>query len=599
MNRPGIKFKNYLCFTDKYAGFDELKHINVVIGKNNSGKSRLLDVLKGRAALKENQVAWRYSYSTSGDGLLAILKSNSTINASSIESFLKSLKVVDLEWTYWNGMFDVFPISTSVNVADEDQKYSKLRDLFGGRLKFKVEEFELGPIIMVGAERNIIPESHSYLEKRRWSKAFRPDGSGLTNVMQNIMRKHYEGIRRFKERLLQLINGIVKDNFVIIDIDVHQLEDDSGIEGRWEIFVDNSNGIRIPLSRSGSGLKTVLHTVLALHLDELLGIHKPEKQVYCFEELENNLHPSLLRRLLKHIEEFALKHDVPIFFTTHSPVLLDAFAGAPHAQFVLVQHDGTRATTKTVTDHFGKLEVVQELGCKASDLMLANGIIWVEGPSDRIYVNKWIELYAGGVFREGRDYQCAFYGGALLTRTQCAEPECQDQDKTNFMPVNPNMMVICDGDRTSKTGKGAQLKTHVQRMEQELKQLGSTHFWATQAKEIESYIPVSVLKTIWKKEELPPIGQYEPFFLPQGKSRKASYAVTHLALPKGKRKSEGEPAYCRAHTLDKVSLALDVASRLTSTAELESLFDWKKHMTKVCETLAAWNQMSWPPESLS
>ena len=43
-----IKIKNYKCFVNDrdFQGFDTVKPINVIIGKNNSGKSKLLEALK-------------------------------------------------------------------------------------------------------------------------------------------------------------------------------------------------------------------------------------------------------------------------------------------------------------------------------------------------------------------------------------------------------------------------------------------------------------------------------------------------------------------------------------------------------------------------
>ena len=45
MDVLSVKIKNYKCFGDIPQGFDGIKPINVLIGKNNSGKSSLLDLI--------------------------------------------------------------------------------------------------------------------------------------------------------------------------------------------------------------------------------------------------------------------------------------------------------------------------------------------------------------------------------------------------------------------------------------------------------------------------------------------------------------------------------------------------------------------------
>jgi hypothetical protein len=40
-----LKIKNYMCFSDA-QGFDSIKPINIIIGRNNSGKSRMMDMLQ-------------------------------------------------------------------------------------------------------------------------------------------------------------------------------------------------------------------------------------------------------------------------------------------------------------------------------------------------------------------------------------------------------------------------------------------------------------------------------------------------------------------------------------------------------------------------
>ena len=75
---------------------------------------------------------------------------------------------------------------------------------------------------------------------------------------------------------------------------------DSG-ESEWEILLVNENG-KIPISSSGSGLRTVLLVLIKLFLEtrengfpdfeELV-----RNSIFIFEELENNLHPAIQRNL--------------------------------------------------------------------------------------------------------------------------------------------------------------------------------------------------------------------------------------------------------------------------------------------------------------
>jgi hypothetical protein len=65
----------------------------------------------------------------------------------------------------------------------------------------------------------------------------------------------------------------------------------------------------------------------------------------------------------------------------------------------LWQQDGvTRSRTVQSTEH--SLEILDDLGIDASDLLQARSVIWVEGPSDRIYIYRWLALVAPDL-REG------------------------------------------------------------------------------------------------------------------------------------------------------------------------------------------------------
>ena len=317
-------------------------------------------------------------------------------------------------------------------------------------------------------------------------------------------------------------------------------------------------------------MKTVILVLLNLLVAPKMGDDKNTEKsefVFAFEELENNLHPALVRRLFRYLEKYAIREETTIFLTTHSSTVLDLFGVSENAQIVHVTHDGETARTTTVSAHFDHLDVISELGAKPSDLLQANGIVWVEGPSDRVYLNRWIQICSDGALREGRDYQCAFYGGGLLARVELKPPE-GETGLVNLLRVNPNIVVVCDGDRASKTSR---IKDRVRRIRAEVEDIPGGHIWITEGREIENYIPGSVLGKALDLPSLRNPQQYESFFF-----RKAEPSQSYFEASLGRKEH------------DKVELALQSASHMTKDI-MSDRFDWKEQVEKIVDRINSWN----------
>ena len=307
-----------------------------------------------------------------------------------------------------------------------------------------------------------------------------------------------------------------------------------------------------------------------LVMPKILG-KPPSNFTFAFEELENNLHPALLRRLLGFLEDYAVREQCYMFLTTHSSTALDLFGSSKNAQIIHVSHDGESARTTRVAAHLDQLGVISELGAKPSDLLQANGIIWVEGPSDRVYLDRWLHIFTEGKLSEGRDYQCAFYGGALLARTQVRSPEEADRELVNLLRINPNIAIICDGDRSNADSP---IKARVERIRSEVQNISGAHIWITRAREIENYLPGSVIGKSLKLANPPDPGEFESFFPRESASASGeSYVETKL-----NRKS-----------LDKMELAsLTIANM--SKADMLGRFDWEEEMEKIVARIDSWNR---------
>gem|GEM_PF-5416561 len=153
--------------------------------------------------------------------------------------------------------------------------------------------------------------------------------------------------------------------------------------------------------------------------------------------------------------------------------------------------------------------ILLDLGCKGSDILQCNGVIWVEGPSDVIYIEKWLSMYAQEnaleSFECGQDYEFQMYGGALLD-SLClikngGDEGVEERKIIQMFSFSPNAYVVIDSDAVFKEDKDKVIdisnffsakrfiKDEVTRLSKEGYNLGLWYAEGdTQLKTIESYL---------------------------------------------------------------------------------------------------------------
>lgn len=574
MRTDSIFFKSSICFTKEWAGFDTIRPINVIIGRNNSGKSHLLGFVEAlcRNDLQSRGLQCRYRCRLDEDSLQGKFLPGAWSNAAPGDLWQQHGRLfvgAEVEWEVdLSGNVRAVEFAPDFGWAERAQSQAA-RDL-RERLLYGVLQDHRHPIRgksyrSLLADRDVRPEAPSV---ELYLKA---DGTGASNLVRRFITTSNPDLPRalVQEKLLESLNRVFGDDgrFTEIQVLEHDDEGAGGPRGHWEIYLGEEGKGLVSLSGSGSGLKTVLLVLLNLLVIPEVEDRAKSELVFGFEELENNLHPTMLRRLFGYLEEYSLRNSCSIFLTTHSSVALDFFGASENAQVVHVTHDGEAARTATASAHFDQLRVVAELGARPSDLLQANGVVWLEGPSDRVYLNRWIELLTDGGLREGRDYQCAFYGGSLLARSQVKAPDDANSSLANLFQVNPNIIVVCDSDRSSRS---ARLKDRVRRIKTEVAATPNGHVWITGTREIENYLPGPVLAAALDRSALPDPERWENFY-PRKRSPRVSY------LERGpKRKS-----------VDKVDLAAACSPHMTREAMAER-FDWLEQMTRVVDRIRDW-----------
>lgn len=500
-----IMFGGYKSFLpDEDVIIPKLENITVFIGKNNSGKSSILDVI-GAACnteyywdLQNKPLKMVLGYTISESMLKQVLS-----NRYGESSYFYGIRKYVGE-TLWLDLVISSPFS-----RDRVRFERKCNDLLNSSINGcytdwpqyarELDRKGSAHFKRIAAERNIVPEKASNAVK------LFPDGSGATNMIRKIINDGKQEESLIEITLLSALNEIMGSDAQFESIRVQEIgygKDAS--ETMWEVYLQEKGNRRFPLSQSGSGLKTIILVLLNLLILPEIEPGNQSEYVFGFEELENNLHPALQRRLYDFIYNYSLKTTRRILLTTHSHVAINMLYEREHTALYHVEKPGLASTVHLVEDYLDKAKILDDLDVKASDLLQANGIVWVEGPSDRVYIKRWLEVFGGSDVQEGRDYQFAYYGGRLLSHYSADE---DTKDLINVLLINRNSAIVIDSDKRYRNDS---INNTKKRVEAEFHRYG-LFSWITKGKEIENYIAVNAINKALSEQLPEQCEQYKLF----------------------------------------------------------------------------------------
>jgi len=285
MRDVSLKFKNYKCFGEELQGFESILPINIIIGRNNSGKSSLLDLIK-------------YAISPFDLSPLAHKNQNPEVilTATLLEDDIKKVFKPGVQsqnipgtdhWSFgarWVG--EKLTVHLRANKTKTFLELStSLPDFaigFEGQLaQHFTNPFESKIFKHLKAERDIHPEPDQ-------GSGVTENGAGATNIIQQFINKASLPSQLVEETLLEELNKIIQPDASFTDIVVQQLGN-----SYWEIYLEEKEKGRIALSQSGSGLQTILLVLIFLHLVPAKETKRLDRYCFAFEELENNFSEQL------------------------------------------------------------------------------------------------------------------------------------------------------------------------------------------------------------------------------------------------------------------------------------------------------------------
>ncbi len=484
----------------RYFGIlSNFRQLNTFVGANNSGKSRFLrtlfsnsndvkfifeindtvlsriasggqDVLNSINTLERFEISYKYKFSF-----------ESIVNSIYKDSNVLLNSILDLYWYISTLEENEFIIKNRLQ-QHRLINFLKYAKSHSNNLKSYIENF--------GTKNDNFKKI--YIPILRGLRPLAPGGSGYSydNIYLNRTKHDY-----FKQNV---INGNIFTGLSIYE-NVKKLllgdEDERNEIKEFEIFLtsnvfkkkinlipkydDDVLHIKIegekqfPIYKLGDGLQTLIIILFPIF------INRKDKHLIFIEEPETHLHPKWQRLLYRAMSLF---DNHSYFISTHSSAFINS---SNNSIFIISKADGkTNLHYSDVKTE--KIAILKDLGYKPNDLYQTNYLIWVEGQSDKVYLNHFIKSIDNSLI-EGEDYSIMFYGGSSYKHFL----ENKGELNLDFIEsLNQNYALIMDSDRTKSRERYNPKKKKIV----ELFRKNKAFCWLTKSREIENYIPFNEFK---------------------------------------------------------------------------------------------------------
>jgi energy-coupling factor transporter ATP-binding protein EcfA2 len=381
------------------------------------------------------------------------------------------------------------------------------------------------------------------------------DGADLLAKIreQQLDQKQSYAFSQFRRRLIDELNALIVEPGSGGQIKHFEIK---GAERLDLYFERDGDGAPIALEYMGTGIAEL--TVLMADMLQNPGIRQ-----YFMEEPECHLHPRLLRRLLARLRR---QPQTQFYITTHANAVLDGLTEEDRVyRFAVEPNRGT--VVQRCSDFIEHGRTLDALGVSGGTLLQTNCVLWVEGPSDRIYLAAWLKhrlTSDSSALVEGSDFAFVFYGGKVLSHFAFADRG--PDDFVRLIDVCRFSAVVMDLDITPEESTEKVRDTKARIREEAEKDPDHRLAIFTAGREIENDIDATILRTAVARMLKMDSSRLSTLQL-SGKKRYFEEIVEHLGL------KDEEAKTAKRKLQDKVGLAELVAEEWTAAAEVPPYID--------------------------
>lgn len=248
-----------------------------------------------------------------------------------------------------------------------------------------------------------------------------------------------------------------------------------------------------PVYNLGDGIQSLI--ILTFPLFK----YREEKLLLFIEEPELYLHPGMQRKFLEIIMSDNF-NGFQYFITSHSNHFLDItldmekisiYSFGKELETIATKERNANFIVENVSNE--ENNVLQMLGVRNSAVLLSNCTIWVEGITDRYYIRHFLDLYQKSLkdkdtYKEDIHYSFVEYSGNNITHWSFLDEDADEEgvfSSINESKVCGTLFLITDKDSKKK-----------EKRQQKLAEKLQERYYCLDCKEIENILSVQTLRKV-------------------------------------------------------------------------------------------------------